>query len=187
MSFWLRAASLPDRPPMAVNLLSIDVIFLGGHRRAVRSVQQFWGLRACARSAGARARSGAVRLCGARGWARNDRPRGALRRQTVGPCAAVSSGRAPTRRAALAAKHCWSTKRGGVGLTGKGGRPRARAATFDGRRAQSAGRNFSGRQLGRQACHLALPLHTMRAVSPALFLDAALAWRALAHSASARH
>ena len=46
MSFWLRAASLPDRPPMAVNLLSIDVIFLGGHRGAVRSVQQFWGLRA---------------------------------------------------------------------------------------------------------------------------------------------
>ena len=29
MSFWLRAASLPDRPPMAVNLLSIDVIFFG--------------------------------------------------------------------------------------------------------------------------------------------------------------
>ena len=49
MSFWLRAASLPDRPPMAVNLLSIDVIFFGGHRGAVRSVQQFWGLRACAR------------------------------------------------------------------------------------------------------------------------------------------
>ena len=54
MSFWLRAASLPDRPPMAVNLLSMDVIFLGGHRGAVRSVQQFWGLRARARSAGAR-------------------------------------------------------------------------------------------------------------------------------------
>ena len=53
MSFWLRAASLPDRPPMAVNLLSIDVIFFGGHRGAVRSVQQFWGLRARARSAGA--------------------------------------------------------------------------------------------------------------------------------------
>ena len=53
MSFWLRAASLPDRPPMAVNLLSIDVIFSGGHKGAVRSVQQFWGLRACARSAGA--------------------------------------------------------------------------------------------------------------------------------------
>ena len=52
MSFWLRAASLPDRPPMAVNLLSMDVMFLGGHRGAVRSVQQFWGLRACARSAG---------------------------------------------------------------------------------------------------------------------------------------
>ena len=63
MSFWLRAASLPDRPPMAVNLLSIDVIFSGGHKGAVRSVQQFWGLRACARLAGAfRSAVGLVRL-----------------------------------------------------------------------------------------------------------------------------
>ena len=73
MSFWLRAASLPDRPPMAVNLLSIDVIFLGGHRGAVRSVQQFWGLRARARSAGAfRSAVGLVRLC--RGGAGRARP-----------------------------------------------------------------------------------------------------------------
>ena len=122
MSFWLRAASLPDRPPMAVNLLSIDVIFFGGHRGAVRSVQQFWGLRACARSAGAfRSAVGLVRLCrGGAGRARPlMRPRGVL-------FAASNRGAAQRpaveRRSANAseARRAAEKKRGGVGLTDKG-------------------------------------------------------------------
>ena len=131
MSFWLRAASLPDRPPMAVNLLSIDVIFLGGHRGAVRSVQQFWGLRACARSAGAfRSAVGLVRLC--RGGASPARPlmrpRGVLFAASNGGAAQRT---AVERRTANAseARHAAEDKIGGVRLTDKGAAGARRAQT----------------------------------------------------------
>ena len=145
MSFWLRAASLPDRPPMAVNLLSIDVIFLGGHRGAVRSVQQFWGLRACARSAGAfRSAVGLVRLCmGGAGPARPlMRPRGVLFAASNGGAAQRT---AVERRSANAseARRAAEEKRGGVGLTDKSAAGARRGATGAPLRLKIA----SGRQL----------------------------------------